>query len=166
MIHGKYYYYSAAEEELGPYDPDEAMGNPLKGLFGSPWYNNYNASKNVIPAALEWYYLGFDDLMINDPDVVGNDLAFNWTTLENALEDSSSRSMHVVFTVVCHYPGQPLMLPSYLINNPSLLLHSYNDFLGGGLSPDYGDPLLLKAIEQLIFALGARSVSLLFMLVC
>ena len=156
MMSGKYYYFTATEAELGAYDPDVAIGNPLKGLFGSPWYNNYNASTSIIPAALEWYYLGFDDLMINDPDVVGIDLAFNWTTLENALEDSASRSMHAVFTIVCHYPGQPLMLPLYLIDNPSLILHRYNDFLGGGLSPDYGDPLVLNAIEQFIFALGAR----------
>lgn len=151
-----YHYFTATEEDLGSYDPDEATGNPMKGLYGSPWYNDYDASKNVIPSALEWYYLGFNDLMINDPDVVGIDLAFNWTKLENALEDSASRSMHAVFTIVCHYPGEPLLLPSYLIDNPSLQLHTYDDFLGGGVSPDYGDPLLLKAIEQLISALGDR----------
>ena len=149
-----YHYYSASKDELGHYDPDAAMGNPLKGLYGSPWYNDYDASRNVIPAALEWYYIGFDDLLIDDPDVVGNDLAFNWTKLENALTDSAGRSMHAVFTIVCHYPGQPLMLPPYLLNNPSLKLHPYDDFLGGGLSPDYGDPLLLRAIEHLVSALG------------
>ena len=155
-IHDNYHYFTAAEAELGAYDPDEAMGNPLKGLYGSPWYNNYDASNNIIPAALEWYYFGFNDMMINDPDVVGFDLAFNWTKLENALDDSASRSMHAVFTIVCHYPGKPLKLPSYLIDNPSLILHNYDDFLGGGVSPDYGDPLLLKAIEQLISVLGTR----------
>jgi hypothetical protein len=146
------YYYSASEQDLGAPDIDATAGNPYKGLMGSPWYEpKYDPYNTVIPSSLEWYYIGFDELMKGDPDVVGSEAAFDWTSLENRLNDSASRSMHAVFTVMCHYLGDPLHIPQYLLDAGLTLL-----YYDGGVSPDYGDPILLKALEQFIEAFGAR----------
>jgi hypothetical protein len=149
----KLYYYSTFD--LGYENPDATAGNPLKGLLGSPGFINFDWSATSIDASMEYYYVGLDELMKANPDVVGDDAAFDWTPLENRLEGAASRNRHVVFTVICHYPGNPLNVPQYLLDAGLKLLY-YPDFLGGGTSPDYSDPILLEALRQFITALGAR----------
>jgi hypothetical protein len=46
-------------------------------------------------------------------------------------------------------------VPQYLIDK-GIKLNTYTDFLGGGVSPDYGDAMLLQAIQQFIVAFGAK----------
>jgi hypothetical protein len=49
-----------------------------------------------------------------------------------------------------HYPGSPLRLPQYLVNKVKLVQ------ISDGVSPQYDDPVLIKALEQFITAFGAR----------
>lgn len=133
-----------------------SLGNPLKGLMGSPWYYNYMFDSSV-PESLEWFYIGWNTLMKGDPDVVGPDLAFDWTELEIRLNETASRYNHAVFTVFAHYPSWevPLAIPQYLID-AGLPLYEFPELYGSNLSPDYGDPMMLRALEQFITALGAQ----------
>lgn len=51
------YYHTFSSESLGLPNPDAAIGNPLKGLVESPYYNwpPYQAD---IPLSVEFYYIG------------------------------------------------------------------------------------------------------------
>jgi hypothetical protein len=74
---------------------------------------------------------------------------FDWTELEKQLSGSASRNMHAVFSPFIHWPGRPLRLPSFLNDIEMIETNS-------GLTPYYGDPKLLEALEQFITALGAK----------
>lgn len=151
----KYYYSTSSDDVLGSLNPIAAAGNPLKGLLGNLDFNNFDWSASSIDASMEYYYVGLDEMMIGNPDVVGMDAAFNWTAMENRLNGAASRNRHVVMSVICHYPGRPLNVPQYLLDANLRLLY-YSDFLGGGDSPDYSDPILLNALKQFIQAFGSR----------
>lgn len=179
------YYYALTPADLGGPDPDVAIGNPLKGLVESPLYNAppYNAG---IPLALEFYYIGMservacrrkimrnvtesptnltpssylssnqglDKIMLGNPDVVGEEKAFNWTILDEYLRGSAARKMHAVWRVVLDYPyaTPELMVPQYLLD-AGIRLYYYD----GGVSPHYGDPVLVEALGQFIIRFGKR----------
>jgi hypothetical protein len=89
--------------------------------------------------------------MIGNPKVVGEANAFKWKVLDDYLAGSASRKMHAVFRVICHFPGNPINVPKYLLDAGARTL-KYN----GGLAPDYSDPLLVEAIQQFITSLGKR----------
>jgi hypothetical protein len=141
---------------LGRPNPEAAAGNPLKGLVSYPEFSNYDIHATSIDASLEAYYLGLDELMKGDPNQVGYDQAFDWSALERRLQDAASRNRHVILSIMCHYPNwNRLSVPQYLLDAGILLL-DYADFLGGGKSPYYGDPLLLNALQQFIHAFGEK----------
>jgi hypothetical protein len=50
-------YHVVTARDLGPPNPDAAIGNPLKGLVPCPQYNRPPYLTNV-PHALEFYYIG------------------------------------------------------------------------------------------------------------
>ena len=58
--------------------------------------------------------------------------------------------MHAVFSVYIHYPGKDLQLPSHLSHIP--MINTTNH----GLTPDWGDPELMEALQQYLFALASR----------
>jgi hypothetical protein len=78
------------------------------------------------------------------------DNKFDWTTLEGYIAGSASRKMHAVFSVFIDWPGQPLRLPPQLLG---IQLYPTDP---GHMSPNYGDPLLLTALQQFITALGTK----------
>jgi len=88
-----------------------------------------------------------DELMIGNPDAVGQNAAFNWAPLDGYLSDTASRKSHAIFRVYMHWPGKPLRVPQYL-NDAGL------GYIGG--EPDYENPNLQTAVEQLIRALAER----------
>lgn len=71
--------------------------------------------------------------------------------MDNYLSGSASRNMHAVWRVILDFPGYEFKVPQYLIE-AGINTISYD----GGVSLDYGDPLLLEAMEQLITRLGKR----------
>jgi hypothetical protein len=127
---------------LGAPNLTAAIGNPLKGLAGGPRYSQSSPLPNSVPSAIEFYNIGLDEIMIGDN-------AFNWTLHDQFLSESASRRMHAVLSVYIHWPGRPLRLPPHLLN---ITLYDTDS----GKSPNYGDPLLLAALQQFIVAWGQR----------
>ena len=130
--------------DLGAPNVDAAIGNPLKGLAGGPRYSQNSPLPSSVPSAIEFYNVGFDEIMI------GNNL-FNWTVHEKLLQESASRKMHAVLSVFIHWPGRELRLAPHLRDIPLF------DTANGGKSPNYGEARLLTALEQFIVAWGKRS---------
>jgi hypothetical protein len=133
-----YYYSVSGSAFLGAPNADAAVGNPLKGLLTSPRWTSTPAAS--IPSSLEFYYIGWNELMFGANQ-------FNWTVLDNALAAAARRWNHVIPRVYCHYPGQPLAIPQYLLDVGIPIL---------GESPQYDNPILLAAFDQFIAAFGRR----------
>jgi hypothetical protein len=120
-----------------------AIGNPLKGLAGSPRYSQSLPLPNSVPSAIEFYNIGLDEIMIGDN-------TFNWTLHDQFLSESASRKMHAVLSVYIHWPGRPLRLPPHLLD---ITLYDTDN----GKSPNYGDSRLLTALRQFIVAWGKHT---------
>jgi len=155
----KDYYYTTTsrDKDIGIYNPTASAGNPLKGLVVNPGFSNFDSDATSIDASLDHYYVGLKEVLVADPDVVGLEAAFDWTALEERLEESKKRRRHAVLTFQGHYPGKPLQatMPKYLLDM-NITRHNYPEFLGGGVSPDYGDPMLLRALQQFVQQFGAK----------
>lgn len=150
-----YYFSTSSVRDLGWESPEAASGNPLKGLLGSPTFHDYDYDITNIDASMEFFYVGLNEIMFADPDV-DPDNAFDWSFLDAALELSASRNRHAVLTFNVIYPGQPSNIPQYLVD-AGLTMHFFNSTtIGQGLTPDFGDPIILKAFRQFIEALAAR----------
>jgi hypothetical protein len=136
------YYQTNNSDVLGKPNFMAAIGNPLKGLarFGSRNPQSPSSQFDSVPSAIEFFSIGLDDIMIGDNQ-------FNWTIHDALLEASASRNMHVVLSVFIHWPGEPLRIPPHLIDIP---FYKTNN----GYSPNYGEPRLLTALQQFIFAWG------------
>jgi len=77
---------------------------------------------------------------------------FDWTILDDLLAGTASRRKHSVISFYIDWPGNSLRLPDYLMETVELVLYD-NDTR---LSPYYGDPILLNALQQFITAFGNR----------
>jgi Malectin domain len=141
LLMGQEFYRSKDPAVLGALNLTAGMNNPLKGLIGGARWATPPLI-NTVPLSMEWYNLGLDEMMVGDNK-------FDWKVLDGVLEGSASRKMHAVFSVFIHWPGQELRLPPHL---KDIQLYDTDN----GKSPNYGDPRVLKAIEQYIAALGAR----------
>jgi hypothetical protein len=139
------YYVTTSSQVLGAANPDATIGNPLKGLMGSPKWKQ-PPYQDSLPTALEFYYIGLDEILVGESQ-------YDWTIFEGLLEDSASRNQHVVPRIYIHYPGRTLKLPPFLLD--SIDLREYTD-MGGGLSPYYGDSILLQALEEFISEFGVK----------
>jgi hypothetical protein len=152
---GDYYYSTSDESVLGQVNIMASVGNPLKGLMGSPRYLDPSNFAKTIPDSLEFYYMGLDQFMFGDPEKVGDEIAFDWSRMEMALDESASRKKHAVLRVYLHYPGETLRVPQYLID-AGIEFRAYTAFGKSGISPYYGDATLLKALEQFIREFGDK----------
>jgi hypothetical protein len=139
-------YYSTADAAvLGASNPDAAIGNPLKGLVNSPWWQSSNPPTSI-PNSLEHFYIPLDVIMTGPNQFV-------WFDLDNHLADVASRNNHAIWRFYIHYPGWgALRIPQFLIDAGTKLVTMSN----GDTSPLYDDPILLNALNQFIVALGAR----------
>lgn len=135
------YFLSSDPSLLGEVDLSAAIGNPLKGLIGGARFGPPPLPDSV-PLSMEFYNFGLNEFMTGDNQ-------FNWTVLDTSIASSASRNMHVVISVSVHWPRKPLFLPPHLLDID--LFETQH-----GLSPNYGDERLLKALRQYIFALGER----------
>jgi hypothetical protein len=146
------YYHTLTTADLGIFNPDVAIGNPLKGLVENPVFTNppYRVD---IPLAVELHFIGLQDVMNGNPRIIGEAAAFNWTIMDRALAGSAIRKMHAIFRPLIDYPGVPALykLPKYLIDAGAEFRST-----GTGTSPFYGDPLIVEALEQFIKAFGRR----------
>lgn len=81
-------------------------------------------------------------------EVMIGDNEFTWDLLDDLIAGAASRRKHIAMSFYIHWPQQELQLPEFL----------HVDLLptDKGLSPDYQNPELLRAMEQFIRALGKR----------
>lgn len=118
--------------------------NPLKGFM--PWQGNYTN----FPHSMEFNSFAWSDVQT---DVN----TFNWTVIDNFLDDVASRGHQGVFRFYADYPNRAYAVPGFLSAVPK---NSYTDYGNGSTatsySPDYDDPALIQAMTNFIAALGAR----------
>lgn len=146
--------YFTLEDELAEVNYDVTHGNPFRGLFASPGFGNYDESITNIDSSLNFYFVPFNEIVVDDPGAVG-ELAYDWEPLEIRLNQSAAKSRHAILTFSIHIPDRGLLLPPYLMDSLDLLPIETED-LKVQMTPDYGDPELMVAIERFIEALGNK----------
>lgn len=130
------------------YQPAPA-DNPMKGLVP------YSGITEIeFPHSLEFNYLPFSDL------VKGYD-EFDWTKMEELLNDISSRGNQAVVRVFLEYPGKKNVIPEFLIRD-GLTIHKYLNTNTQPFppteveTPDYGNAKLRMAMTNFIAAWGKK----------
>ena len=129
------------------YVPENAPAdNPLKGFV--PYAGD--GLDNKFPYSMEWFYLKMSDIM-NGP----NSFTFD-KSLEVKLKETASRGKQSIFRIYLDYPSKGHGVPEFLIKNGLKMLPYKNDDPDnkGGVSPDYNDEKLIKAMEVSIKEMG------------
>lgn len=116
--------------------------NPLKGFF--PYRGDF---RDAFPHSMEWDYFPLNKLMPEADD-------YDFSALEEALDDCASRRHQMVMRVYVDYPTKESGLPKYLIA-AGVKLRRYEEH-GGGFAPDYDDERLVGALESFIAEFGRR----------
>jgi hypothetical protein len=117
--------------------------NPLKGFV--PYAGDYA----TFPHSMEWNYLPLRALMTGPTN-------FNWSLLDNLLNDIAGRGHQVIFRVYLDYPTLTTGIPQYLLD-AGLTTHSYSDYGNvSSVSPDYNNPLLRQALTNFVRAMGSQ----------
>ena len=124
---------------IPPAEPADT--NPLKGFVP------YAGSGIDFPHSMEWFYLPLSDLQTGYDE-------FDWSALEAELDAVADRGHQAVFRVYLTYPSKPSGIPQFLLDD-GLSTQSFSEY-GGGVSPDYDDPKLHRALENLLAAFGDR----------
>jgi hypothetical protein len=131
-----------------PYTP-APLANPLKGLV--PYAGRAGTD---FPYTLEFNYLPLAALMTGPGE-------FDWSPLENLLNDVASRGRQTIFRIYLEYPAKPTGIPAFLIE-AGLKTHAYTNTNTQPLppalvtTPDYEDTRLRAALKSFIGALGKR----------
>jgi hypothetical protein len=123
----------------------------LQRLLGNRTTFSHIASCSPLPMDL-----GLKQVMVANPDVVGEAAAFNWTALERILAGSTSRSAHAVVRFYVAYPGRTLEVPNYLV---AAGIEMRNYTVGSYIneqSPHFDNAILLKGLQQFVMALGRQ----------
>ncbi len=122
------------------------LDNPLKGFarFYSPG-ENQNAG---YPRSLTWSYFGLSEVMTN----AGNCGSYDWSVLDDALNEIASYGNQAAVRFYLEYPGRPSAVPHCLDGHVTYR----DDAYWGTVSPDYDSPYLISALTNFIAAFGAR----------
>ena len=123
-----------------------ATQNPLKGMFGYSESSNYS-----FPHSMEWFYIPVSDVQTDMN-------TFNWTKLENRLNDVASRGHQAVFRFYYDYPGEGNGVPQF-VKDRGLTMRYYNepnDLGGSGYCPDYENEYFRQSMQTFISAFGAK----------
>jgi len=133
---------TAGEVVVRPEAAPGPLDNPLKG-----WCPYADAGPIRQPYSMVFLYAPWKAL---EPEE--GRFAFEaWE--RNDWSAPAAEGKHVVLRVYIDYPSKPSGLPDWL--KGVVKQTPYTDH-GGGLSPDYDDPRLVKAMERFIEALGRR----------
>jgi hypothetical protein len=85
------------------------------------------------------------------------DNTFDWAVLEGLLEGAACRKKHCIMSFFIHWPGRPLSLPRYLMDDKKITIYpTTQQQQDHGDSLDYQNADLQLAVYQFITALGAR----------
>ena len=118
------------------------IDNPLKGLVPS-WHQH-----GPFPCSMEFWYFPINELM-RGPD------QFDWTAVEEKLEDIRGRGNQMVIRTYLEYPGKPNAMPAFL-KGQGVSITKYSHDGQVNLTPDYHDPKLIKAMEDFVAAFGKK----------
>lgn len=119
------------------------LDNPLKG-FAS--YCDPGIPLNC-PVSMAYEYASLKELEPQEGQ-------FAWDQWEAKWNEQPAKGKDVVLRVVLDYPHEPVDVPQWLIDK-GVRMNRYDEF-GGGLSPDYENPDLRKAMLDFIRAFGRR----------
>ncbi|MEM4445544.1 MAG: hypothetical protein QXJ21_09380 [Thermofilum sp.] len=126
------------------------VANPLKGFI--PFVETARDLGELAPIP---YTMEFAIIPVNSVvKCSGSAYYFDFTYLENLLDEVADRGHQVVLRFYFDYPSLPSGIPQCLIEE-GLRVRVYEDY-GGGLSPNYDDPRLVKLMVELIRELGLR----------
>jgi hypothetical protein len=119
-----------------------ALDNPLKG------WCTYDTEEIYLPYSMVFTYVSWREL---EPEE-GKYRFAEWE--QKVWETPSAKGKYIVLRVYIDYPTLPLGLPEWL-QKKGVTTTKYAQF-GGGESPDYANPILIAAMERLLYALGER----------
>lgn len=127
------------------------LDNPLKGF--ATYYSAGSDENAGYPHSLQWSYFGLSEVM-TDPT---NCNSFNWSIVDNALNEIASYGNQAAIRFYLEYPGGTGTHPADAIphcfdGNVTYRTNTY----WGTTSPDYDSPYLLNALGTFIAAYGAR----------
>ncbi|BDI34252.1 beta-galactosidase [Capsulimonas corticalis] len=119
------------------------LDNPLKG-----WCTYTTAGPIHQPYSMVYQYASWKDLEPREGD-------YQFDAWEKrAWNIPSAAGKRVVFRVYLDYPSLPSGVPDWVVAK-GVQMRKYTEE-GGGLSPDYENPILISNLERLIAALGKR----------
>jgi hypothetical protein len=131
------------EKVVRPKSAAGPLNNPLKG-----WCPFTDAGRITLPYSMVFFPVAWNELEPQD----GKYAFEEW---ERRMWDiDPARGKHVVFRIYADMPNRPSGFPNWL-RDQGVKLAPYTDY-GGGQSPDYNDPRVVKALERFIAALGKR----------
>jgi chitodextrinase len=127
------------------------LDNPLKGLARFYWPGSDESSG--YPHSVMWSYFGLSEVM-TDPN---NCSSYNWSILDNALNEIASYGNQAAIRFYMEYPGGTGSHPGNAIPHcfDGHVTYRTNTYWGT-TSPDYDSAYLLGALSDFIAALGAR----------
>lgn len=128
------------KHEVAPGETAEV--NPLKGLF--PYAGDVD-----FPYSLEWFYLPVSSVHLDEG-------VFDWTALENQLNQVASRGHQAVIRFYYDHPGEVSGIPQFLLD-AGVKIRAYNepeDLGGSGYCPDYSDEIMRQSMKEFIAEFG------------
>ncbi|MDG6105812.1 DUF4832 domain-containing protein [Dactylosporangium aurantiacum] len=127
------------------------LDNPLKG-FARFYFPGENQSSGY-PRSLAWSYFGLSEVMTN----AGNCASYDWTIVDNALNEIASYGNQAAIRFYLEYPGGTGSHPGNAIPHcfDGHVTYRTNTYWGT-VSPDYDSAYLLNAVSDFIAAFGAR----------
>lgn len=123
---------------------ESADVNPLKGFF--PFME-----ESDFPYSLEWFYIPVNAVHLDEG-------VFDWSALEYRLNIVASRGHQAVLRFYYDYPGEESGIPQFLLD-AGVRVRAYDepeDLGGGGLCPDYADPVMRESMKEFITEFGKR----------
>jgi hypothetical protein len=120
-------------------------GNPWKGLTATA----LDPEEPLIDFAMEFAYFSFDSFFLN-----GANNTYDWTFMEQVLDATwGVRKRTLVPRVFIQYPPFTANLPKFLRGFVEM---RRDEHISVGYSPYYGDPDLLLAMKQFIWAFASK----------
>ena len=137
------------------------IDNPLKGIV--PYAG---ATNHRFPHSLEFRYFAFRDVLVGQAN--DGEFQFDWTRLEEFLDEVHSRGNQGVFRLHCEYPEsfgkEQIKIPGFLVERgvevTRVRATDSTDSQGRpttvSMTPDYESLQLRHALVETIAAMGAK----------
>lgn len=116
--------------------------NPLKGLVP------YVGQGDPFPHSMEFWYFPMNGLMTG-PN------SFDWSPIEDKLDEINSRGCQAVIRVYTEYPGRPPAVPQFVVDQ-GVKVTRYRYDGQSNHTPDYNDPKMVRCMTSFIEAYGKK----------